>query len=652
MNCATLLQGVNRRASMPRTLRGRVELRTDVEAHRLADKSHAIRSCDNCHRYGAEPFQNVTVSVTGPDGRPVRYPAHKDILGSALAVQSLPEFYAIGGTRSRILDALLVLALLAGIGIPAGHMTMKWLFRKYRARRAGSGGGNDAGKGNDGMQRIYVHPLPVRIWHWINALGFVALILTGVQIRYMDLISVMSFKTAINLHNWIGFVLIANFFVWLLFYLFLRQDPRLSPRAQPDEAFPRRLRQMQYYGYGIFRGDPNPHHVSAYHKFNPLQSMLYQVIMLLIVPLQFFTGLLLWDLKHFAGAVEFFGGVRVVATVHVLCFIFFVGFILVHLYLASLGHTPTAHFKAMITGYEEVEKESGNRSGVRGFAGGAHLTPGRRVMLLVDFLYQQAIGRDGPPEVDRDANPLRVVARLEPARARADDAGFDTAGRPQHAAAAHVAAHEEAIVRELRDLVALPNVADNHDDIRRNAAALVAMLEKRGIATRILETPGAPVAVFGDLKTPGAKQDAPFLRALRRPAGRAAGTLGDAGVRADAARGQARGRRADRRLGRREISAAGRVPHLCARVERRQGTDRRDAGGDRRPARREHPAVREPQVLPRGRGRGGLAESRAHARDAPRPAAVGSVGLRRRADRSARRRRAYRSACAASSASG
>ena len=49
------------------------------------------------------------------------------------------------------------------------------------------------------------------------------------------------------------------------------------------------------------------------------------------------------------------GGVRVVDTVHVLCFIFFVGFILVHPYLASLGHTPTAHFKAMITGWEEVE---------------------------------------------------------------------------------------------------------------------------------------------------------------------------------------------------------------------------------------------------------------------------------------------------------
>ena len=136
-----LLREINRdTTAIPMTLRGRVELRTGVEAHRLAAKAHAIKTCDNCHRYGAEPFQNVTVSVTGPDGRLVRYPALKEVLGSALSVESLPEFYAIGGTRSPILDALLALALLAGVGIPIGHMTMKWLFRKYRARRDHSTG--------------------------------------------------------------------------------------------------------------------------------------------------------------------------------------------------------------------------------------------------------------------------------------------------------------------------------------------------------------------------------------------------------------------------------------------------------------------------------------------------------------------------------
>ena len=205
------------------------------------------------------------------------------------------------------------------------------------------------------MQRIYVHPLPVRLWHWVNALGFIALILTGVQIRSVDLIGVMSFKSAVSLHNWVGWLLVGNFFVWLLFYLLTDKIRVYHPELSPVKHFRASFRQLQFYGYGIFKGDPNPHHLSAYHKFNALQSMAYQIIMLLLVPLQFVTGVLLWDLKRFSGAVEFFGGVRVVDTVHVLLFIFFTAFILVHPYLASLGHTPSAHFKAMITGYEEVD---------------------------------------------------------------------------------------------------------------------------------------------------------------------------------------------------------------------------------------------------------------------------------------------------------
>jgi len=43
------------------------------------------------------------------------------------------------------------------------------------------------------MKRIYVHPLPVRIWHWLNATGFVAMILTGIQIRYVGMLDVIPF---------------------------------------------------------------------------------------------------------------------------------------------------------------------------------------------------------------------------------------------------------------------------------------------------------------------------------------------------------------------------------------------------------------------------------------------------------------------------
>lgn len=208
------------------------------------------------------------------------------------------------------------------------------------------------------MQKLYIHPLPVRIWHWINATGFVALILTGLQIRYAGPIDVLSFKTAVNLHNSIGFVLIGNFFIWLLFYLFSDKIKVYHPELNPKKYFRDSLRQVRYYGYGIFKGDPNPHHVSAYRKFNALQSMSYQIVIMVAVPLQFYTGLLLWDVTRFGGAVAFFGGVRVVDTVHVLLCIFFISFVFIHVYLATLGHSPTAHIKAMITGYEEIEDET------------------------------------------------------------------------------------------------------------------------------------------------------------------------------------------------------------------------------------------------------------------------------------------------------
>ena len=209
------------------------------------------------------------------------------------------------------------------------------------------------------MASLYIHPLPVRIWHWVNAFGFVLLILTGLHIRYAEMLHIVSFATAVQIHNWTGFVLIANYFVWLLFYLFTDKISVYHPELDPRKYFKHALAQMMYYGYGIFRGDPEPHRITAYQKFNPLQSITYQIVMMILVPIQFYTGLLLWNVERFAGSVAFLGGVRVVATVHVMLFIFFFAFIFGHIYLGSLGHTTSARFKAMVTGYEEVEEEPG-----------------------------------------------------------------------------------------------------------------------------------------------------------------------------------------------------------------------------------------------------------------------------------------------------
>ena len=119
------------------TLRGRLEVSTGVEAHQLTRKTGAIQDCAKCHQQGADPFQSVTVSIVGPDGRLVRYGARPEVLNSIISVDSLSGFYAIGGTRIKLLDWLLALAVLGGIGAPLGHMTIKWLFKKYAKRIGG-----------------------------------------------------------------------------------------------------------------------------------------------------------------------------------------------------------------------------------------------------------------------------------------------------------------------------------------------------------------------------------------------------------------------------------------------------------------------------------------------------------------------------------
>ena len=201
----------------------------------------------------------------------------------------------------------------------------------------------------------YINPLPVRIWHWINALGFVLLILTGFQIRYMDLFKVISFETAVKTHNWTGFVVIGNYFVWLGFYLFSDKITVYHPELNVKKFFRKAFLQMRYYGYGIFRGKHSPHRVLPLDKFNPLQSVTYQIVMLMVVPVQFATGIIMWNIKGFENWVNIIGGIRVVDTIHVLGFIFFVSFVLIHAYMGVLGDTPSAHFKEMFTGYEDTQ---------------------------------------------------------------------------------------------------------------------------------------------------------------------------------------------------------------------------------------------------------------------------------------------------------
>lgn len=198
---------------------------------------------------------------------------------------------------------------------------------------------------------LYINPLPVRIWHWLNALCFVVLIATGAQIRYREAINILSFPTAVLIHNIFGMLLIGVFGLWLFYHIFSGKIKLYIPKLKG--MLPKAIAQAKYYGVGIMKHEPNPHHITPDNKFNPIQQMTYLMIMSFIVPAQIVTGLFLFDIDLFGFIMNHMGGLKIVACIHVVIFMFSIAFMIGHIYLSTLGHTALAHIKAMITGWED-----------------------------------------------------------------------------------------------------------------------------------------------------------------------------------------------------------------------------------------------------------------------------------------------------------
>ena len=70
--------------------------------------------------------------------------------------------------------------------------------------------------------------------------------------------------------------------------------------------------------------------------------------------------------------------------------------------------------------------------------------------------------------------------------------------------------NESEILREFAALLSIPNVASDSVNIRRNAELLRTMLTARGVNARLLEAPGSPPAVYGQILAPGARRTLVF----------------------------------------------------------------------------------------------------------------------------------------------
>ncbi len=96
------------------------------------------------------------------------------------------------------------------------------------------------------------------------------------------------------------------------------------------------------------------------------------------------------------------------------------------------------------------------------------------------------------------ASPLALIAQTTP---------------PQ-AARAYTTPRQSELTQQFSNFLAIPNVAADPANLRRNAEFLVAQLQQRGAEAKLLTAPGLPATtppvVWGEIKTPGAKRTIVF----------------------------------------------------------------------------------------------------------------------------------------------
>ncbi len=206
------------------------------------------------------------------------------------------------------------------------------------------------------MQKELIYTLYERFWHWLQAVMILTLLFTGFSVHYSGSAGVISFATAVRLHNVVGWLLVINAFLGFFYYVTTGTVRQLIP--EPRELHVLAWRQLRYYLYGMFHGEPHPLQRSRQRRLNPLQQLTYLAILNILLPIQVVTGVTLWFMQYSPELMHRVGGIGNLAAVHMLGAWFFAAFVLAHIYLATTGPTLWQHFVTMITGYEIVEEPS------------------------------------------------------------------------------------------------------------------------------------------------------------------------------------------------------------------------------------------------------------------------------------------------------
>ncbi len=196
-------------------------------------------------------------------------------------------------------------------------------------------------------ERIYIFKRFERFWHWSQAALIIFMLITGFEVH--GSYHLLGYKDAATFHTIAAWTLV-GLWVFAIFWHFTTGEwKQYIPTMEKVQAM------LRYYLTGIFTNAPHPFKQTRLRKHNPLQRLAYLFVLVLINPLIWITG---WFYLFYSSWSDWgvaWLSLEYVALFHVIGAFMMLIFLIAHVYLATAGHTPTSHIKAMITGWEEIE---------------------------------------------------------------------------------------------------------------------------------------------------------------------------------------------------------------------------------------------------------------------------------------------------------
>jgi len=185
-----------------------------------------------------------------------------------------------------------------------------------------------------GSKWVGVHPVIVRICHWLNVIAIVLMVMSGWRIYNASPIWQFRFPADATIGGWLGgaiqwhfagmWLLVANGLLYLLYNIFSGRLRR--------KFFPIRPREVVHDMSEALHGKLS--HADPTH-YNAVQKLAYVGVMLLIAGV-IVSGLAIWKPVQLQFITELLGGYEASRRVHFVCMALIVAFVALHVVMVAL----------------------------------------------------------------------------------------------------------------------------------------------------------------------------------------------------------------------------------------------------------------------------------------------------------------------------